>query len=72
MSDLKVQRCWLCGHTTIYESGLCWPDYAWAERMDLDRDEDAEPLTEQEIREAYRAKKWQDAKAADGPHGRIK
>ncbi len=54
--EMKVERCWLCRHTTIYESGLCWPDFAWAEKLDFDRGENVDPLSEQEIREAYRAK----------------
>lgn len=51
MDKMRVEHCWLCGHTTIYESGLCAFDYFWAE------DNTPADASEDEIREAYRAMK---------------
>ena len=49
MDKMKVERCWLCGKTAIYESGLCSKDYWWAEE-NFDH-----PAGKEEIQEAYDA-----------------
>jgi hypothetical protein len=52
---MKVEFCWLCGSTDIWESGLCQRHYAWAEDIEDAQNPDGPPWSEDEFKMLYEA-----------------